>query len=562
MADKRKYYYLKLKESYFDDDAIVLLESMPDGILYSNILLKLYLKSLKNGGKLQLDEHIPYTAQMIATLTRHQIGTVERALEIFRQLGLVEQLDSGAFYMTDIELMIGQSSTEAERKRAARLENRALAQSRTNGGHLSDICPPEIEIEKEIDIEIEKEGERKTGQAPARCNGLVNEWYLEDMSENIRSVLTNRRVNGFHIGAFALYGYKKDPDQKGHLIIDEEAAAVVREVFTLFAQGYGKTAIARMLNDRGIPNPTEYKRLHGLRYQQPKTKNSTLWKYFAISDMLINEIYIGNMVQGKYGSVSYKTKQNKPRPKSEWYVVEGTHEPIIDRELWDRVQALIKQRAKPFDVGTVGLFARKARCANCGYTMRSSKSAPGRGSKHYLQCSNRHVAKDACIGSFISVDKLERLVIDELNRLATDYLDKDELEQNIEFCDNLQEQKARLLSDIAVYEKKVAEYSKGIRELYMDKVKGLISESDYVEMSKDFTTERERLERVIADGEKQLAEIEEKIAAGDNRRELIEQYTNLEHLTREIVETLIDYISVGKRIPGTRNVPIEIHWNF
>ena len=102
MADNRKYYYLKLKESYFDDDAIVLLESMPDGILYSNILLKLYLKSLKNGGKLQLDEHIPYTAQMIATLTRHQIGTVERALEIFRQLGLVEQLDSGAFYMTDI----------------------------------------------------------------------------------------------------------------------------------------------------------------------------------------------------------------------------------------------------------------------------------------------------------------------------------------------------------------------------------------------------------------------------------------------------------------------------
>ena len=389
-------------------------------------------------------------------------------------------------------------------------------------------------------------------------NGLVNEWYLEDMSENIRSVLTNRRVNGFHIGAFALYGYKKDPEQKGHLIIDEEAAVVVREVFTLFAQGYGKTAIARMLNDRGIPNPTEYKRLHGLRYKQPKTKNSTLWKYFAISDMLINEIYIGNMVQGKYGSVSYKTKQNKPRPKREWYIVEGTHEPIIDRELWDRVQALIEQRAKPFDVGTIGLFARKARCANCGYTMRSSKNH----NKHYLQCSNRHVAKDACIGSFISVDKLERLVIDELNRLAAEYLDKDELEQNIEFCDNLQEQKARLLSDIAVYEKKIAEYSKGIRELYMDKVKGLISESDYVEMSKDFTTDRDRLERVVTDGGKQLAEIEEKIAAGDNRRELIEQYTNLEHLTREIVETLIDYISVGKRIPGTRDVPIEIHWNF
>ena len=137
MADNRKYYYLKLKESYFDDDAIVLLESMPDGILYSNILLKLYLKSLKNGGKLQLDENIPYTAQMIATLTRQQVGTVERALGIFQQLGLVEQLHGGLLYMTDIELMIGQSSTEAERKRAARLANKALPPPRTNGGHLS-----------------------------------------------------------------------------------------------------------------------------------------------------------------------------------------------------------------------------------------------------------------------------------------------------------------------------------------------------------------------------------------------------------------------------------------
>ena len=117
MSDNRKYYYLKLKENYFDDDSIVLLESMQDGVLYSNILLKLYLKSLKHGGRLQLDEDIPYTAQMIATITRQQIGTVERALQIFLKLGLVEVLDSGTFYMSNIELLIGQSSTEAERCR-------------------------------------------------------------------------------------------------------------------------------------------------------------------------------------------------------------------------------------------------------------------------------------------------------------------------------------------------------------------------------------------------------------------------------------------------------------
>ena len=172
MSDNRKYYYLKLKENYFDDDSIVLLESMQDGVLYSNILLKLYLKSLKHGGRLQLDEDIPYTAQMIATITRQQIGTVERALQIFLKLGLVEVLDSGTFYMSNIELLIGQSSTEAERKRAARLQNKAL-----NVHRLSDIRPPEIEIELEKEIEIKREIEK--GRS-ARAYGRYQNVFLTD----------------------------------------------------------------------------------------------------------------------------------------------------------------------------------------------------------------------------------------------------------------------------------------------------------------------------------------------------------------------------------------------
>ena len=180
MSDNRKYYYLKLKENYFDDDSIVLLESMQDGVLYSNILLKLYLKSLKHGGRLQLDEDIPYTAQMIATITRQQIGTVERALQIFLKLGLVEVLDSGTFYMSNIELLIGQSSTEAERKRAARLQNKALSAPRTNGGHLSDIRPPEIEIELEKEIKIEKEREGETGHPAPAAYGRYNNVILTD----------------------------------------------------------------------------------------------------------------------------------------------------------------------------------------------------------------------------------------------------------------------------------------------------------------------------------------------------------------------------------------------
>ena len=180
MSDNRKYYYLKLKESYFDDDTIVLLESMQDGMLYSNILLKLYLKSLKYDGTLQLDENIPYTAQMIATITRQQVGTVERALQIFMKLGLVEPLDNGALYMSNIELFIGQSSTEGERKRRARMK---ISEQKRLSGQVSeakaDICPPEIEIKKEIDIELEKEGELK-GQALARSYGRYENVFLTD----------------------------------------------------------------------------------------------------------------------------------------------------------------------------------------------------------------------------------------------------------------------------------------------------------------------------------------------------------------------------------------------
>ena len=402
--------------------------------------------------------------------------------------------------------------------------------------------------------DTDNKGNKKSRQ----INGLVNEWYLEDMSDNIRSVLTNRREKGLHIGSFALYGYQKDLDQKGHLVIDPEAAAVVRRVFALFAQGYGKTAIARMLNEEGIPNPTEYKRQKGLRYQAPPGKSGTLWKYPAISHMLTNEIYIGNMVQGRYGSVSYKTKKNKPRPKDQWIRVEHTHEAIIDRDLWERVQTLLREKAKPFPGGSVGLFAKKVRCMNCGYTMRSTKN---RG-RHYLQCPSRHVSKDACVGAFVPVEKLERIVIQELNRLSARYLNKEELARNLDLPSSLPAQKQHLLEQRDRIQAQLEEYQKGLRELYLDKVRGVLSEENFRALSQDFSQRKALLEHRLEESRRQLEELEAHMAAGDHRRKLVERYTHLEHLTREMVEVLIDYILVGRRQPGESDPPVEIHWNF
>ena len=398
----------------------------------------------------------------------------------------------------------------------------------------------------------------KGNKKSRQINGLVNEWYLEDMSDNIRSVLRNRRENGFHIGATALYGYQKDPERKGHLIIDEEAAQVVREVFTLFSQGYGKSAIARMLNDRGVPNPTEYKRRKGIIKTPTKQKISTLWKYYTIADMLENEMYIGNMVQGKYGSVSYKTKKNKPRPKEQWYRVEGTHEPIIAKELWDRVKAMREQKAKPFTTGTVGLFSGKARCAECGYVLRSGKRENWR----FLTCPNRSVSKDACGGAFISVSRLESKVMEELKRLAENYLDQEALQQGIQWDKEYKKQESSVANRMKFYEKKILDRKKALRALYLDQVRGILTEEDYLDMTKAFSIEKQRMEEALELCRKQILEIEERQKAGENRKELVETYIHMEHLTREMVEALVDHVDVGRRISGSRDVPITVYWNF
>lgn len=165
MSDNKKYYYLKLKDNFFDSDEMVILESMPDGYKYSNILLKLYLRSLKNNGKLMFNNRIPFNVQMLATVTRHSVGDVNAAIEAFKQLGLIDVLDNGAIYMSDIQNFIGSSTSEADRKRKYRKriesEKKALTNTGQKSGHLSGRPSPEREIEKELEIETDNQDSRR-----------------------------------------------------------------------------------------------------------------------------------------------------------------------------------------------------------------------------------------------------------------------------------------------------------------------------------------------------------------------------------------------------------------
>lgn len=193
MADNKKYYYMRLKENFFDTNEMKVLEAMQDGYKYSNILLKLYLMSLQSNGKLMLNERIPYNSQMIATITRHSVGDVEKALVLFKDLGLIEVLDSGAIYMLDIQKYIGKSSTEADRQREYQ---RKITCSKENCKESNKKSTPKIEIELEKDIDIDKETDtkKKKKSAKADLNGMIDSFTEnEELREALKAFLDMRK---------------------------------------------------------------------------------------------------------------------------------------------------------------------------------------------------------------------------------------------------------------------------------------------------------------------------------------------------------------------------------
>lgn len=191
MSDNKKYYYMRLKENFFDTNEMKVLESMQDGYKYSNILLKLYLMSLQSDGKLMLNERIPYNSQMIATITRHSVGDVEKGLKLFKDLGLIKVLDSGAIYMLDIQKYIGKSSTEADRQREYQ---RKISCSKEIRKESNKKSTPEIEIEIELEKDIEIDTKKKKKSAKADLNGMIDSFTEnEELKDALKAFLDMRK---------------------------------------------------------------------------------------------------------------------------------------------------------------------------------------------------------------------------------------------------------------------------------------------------------------------------------------------------------------------------------
>ena len=399
------------------------------------------------------------------------------------------------------------------------------------------------------------DSDNKSNRKSRQINSMVDQWMLEDLSENIKATLSSKRKQGLWVGAFAPFGYIKDPNNKNHLIIDEEAAEIVRYIFKLYLDGYGVTTLARKLNEEGIPNPASYKKSKGQSFQNIHGECSKLWATFSVQRILKNEIYIGNTVQGQSENVSYKSTKKRQKPKEEWDIVKCTHEPIIDIETFNAVQDALSKHRRSGNSGTACLFANKVRCLRCGGSMRSQIS----GHKKYYTCHRHYISPQSCEGTYVSMRVLSQAVLDELHKLYNAYIDDNAVEQSLNLTNKINNQLSLLKRQRNTITDELTKVQRRFKHLYYDKVDGVISSDDFELLSKDCKEQESKLQKQISVLNKEIGRINQRKEQSDSIKDIISSFKDIKKLDRYTVETLIDYIEVGG---NKNNRIIQIHWNF
>lgn len=401
----------------------------------------------------------------------------------------------------------------------------------------------------------------KHNKKSRQINGLINEWYCEDISESIRAVFKIKQQQGKFIGSFAPYGYKKDPNDRNRIIIDEQAANIAHQIFDWYLQGYGTQHIAKMLNDQGIPNPTVDKQLKGYNYKNASLKNDYgLWNKTTIKRILKNQVYIGNMVQHKFEKLSYKSDRKVNLKSSDWIVVEGTHEAIIDKSTFYKVQERLLSNIRSTGTGRSHTFAGKIRCMDCGSTMLKTKNNVG---NTYLRCKlyAADSKKQLCTSHSIRLDKLEELISDKV-RDNLKSLNQDMISVKLLQDERLDNRIKSLEKEITKMKKEIQDRDNAIKNLYLDKVKGTITEVQFNEFNSSFSAEKKVFLQRQQSLEKVKQDIKNKVNELDIIREQVGRYIDFEELTHELVNDLIDYIEIGEKDKETYEQKVKIHWLF
>ena len=375
--------------------------------------------------------------------------------------------------------------------------------------------------------------------------GVLNENHCAETSDKVREVFDMKRRNGEHIGSFATYGYLKDPKDKNTLIVDEEAAGVVRDVFRMFLDGMSKNAIVRHLNDHGVLCPAAYKRERlGLNYQNPSFDpgKRPLWCAMTVGGILKNRMYCGDMVQGRYRMKSYKIHVQEAVPQDEWYVVENTHEAIIDRETFEKVQLHLKRNTRTApQQRTPYLFSGFLKCADCEKSMTRSKV----GNAVYYYCRTyKDQSKSACTKHTIKHIQLEAAVLYAIRQQVYLAVDFSKTLEQLGKVPLVKSRSKKLHDAIEQKERELAKIVRYKQSIYQDWKDGEITHSDYRHMKEDYEQQAEVLNQILVRLKEEQREAENGIDTKNSFLETFQQYQNIETLTRDILIELVDHINV------------------
>ena len=376
---------------------------------------------------------------------------------------------------------------------------------------------------------------------------IINDEYCRDISNKVRSSLDLKRRQGKFIGSFASYGYRKDPDDHNRLLIDEPAAAVVRDIFDWFAGGMSVIGIAKRLNELGMPNPSAYKRQQGMNYRHPASdKLDGLWPDSSVRRILRNRLYIGNMVQGKNRIKSYKLHVSEAVPEEEWFEVESTHEAIIPYDLFERVQSLFARdtRTAPMQK-KVYLFSGFLRCADCGRAMnRKLISQPYRDYHYYICSTFKKQHSGACTKHTIRSDRLEQAVLEALRNQIALAVEMDELIAAVNQSGTRSRSTKHLLDERGQLEAERERIEQMKMSLYPDWKAGDISREEYHQLKEQFEQKQAKLDACIASIQVRIDDAQNGVDETNPFLTQFVKYRNLQNLTREVVVELIDMIYV------------------
>lgn len=376
---------------------------------------------------------------------------------------------------------------------------------------------------------------------------LINDEYCRDISNKIRSSLDMKRKQGKHIGSFACYGYLKDPEDHNHLVIDEEAASVIRDIYRWYISGMSILSIAQKLNAMGILNPSAYKRSIGLHYRRPNDQFSdNKWVDSSVRRILGNRMYIGDLVQGVLKVKSYKIQVAQRVDKEDWIIVEGTHEPIISKEDYETVQTLLKRHArKAPQKKEVYLFSGFVKCGDCGRSMSRKHYHHDYGEYTYFVCTT-HVKLDktACSKHTTRADKLEEIVLSAIQSQIALAVDMEQAIKEINSNENVNREAVRLRKLLEKAKSEIQKVNGMMLDLYPDWKSGIISRAEYVNL-------KERLElqkrNAVEKTKNYQAQIEKAENGEDESNEYIDhfiKYRNIDKLTREVLVALVDMIYI------------------